>query len=103
MDNTYVYKIQSYCFKEKVKKLPVFPMINLAINEFLALNQYMVASSVGHNILIEKVLRLLYHLVKFGFYDSPTDIEKLQKPLLSLLNGKYDIPFPKKKAREKGR
>ena len=40
-----------------------------------------------------QVLRLFHFLVKFGYYGSD-DIKSLLKPLLNLLNGKHDKPFP---------
>ena len=40
-----------------------------------------------------QVLRLFHFLVKFGYYGSD-DIKALLKPLLNLLNGKLDKPFP---------
>ena len=40
-----------------------------------------------------KVLRLFHFLVKFGYYSSE-DIKTLLKPLINLLNGKHDKPFP---------
>ena len=39
------------------------------------------------------MLRLFHFLVKFGYYSSE-DIKALLKPLLNLLNGKNDKPFP---------
>lgn len=44
-------------------------------------------------LLMFKVLRLFHFLVKFGYYGSD-DIKSLLKPLLNLLNGKHDKPFP---------
>ena len=43
-------------------------------------------------ILIQ-VLRLFHFLVKFGYYGSE-EIKMLLKPLIGLLNGKLDKPFP---------
>ena len=40
-----------------------------------------------------QVLKLLHFLVKFGYYGDTSDIQKLQEPLLSLLDGKNDLPF----------
>ena len=45
--------------------------------------------------IIVQVLDLLYLLVKFGYYDDLDDIKDLIPPLMSLLNGKNDKPFPK--------
>ena len=41
-----------------------------------------------------KVLDLLYVLVKYGYYADLNDINALMPPLLSLLNGMNDKPFP---------
>lgn len=46
-----------------------------------------------------QVLRLLYYLVKFGYYMDSEDVENLLPPLLNLLDGRHDYPFP---AGEKG-
>ncbi|KAK7504550.1 hypothetical protein BaRGS_00004036, partial [Batillaria attramentaria] len=67
------------------------------IAEFLQTNNNMVASDIGHNMLIEQVLRLLYHLVKFGYYQDWEDVQQLLPPMLSLLDGRKDFPFPKDK------
>lgn len=44
-----------------------------------------------------QVLRLLYHLVKFGYYQDWEDVQQLLPPMLSLLDGRKDFPFPKDK------
>lgn len=41
-----------------------------------------------------QVLDLLYLLVKYGYYDDLEDINALIIPLVSLLNGKNDRPYP---------
>ena len=41
-----------------------------------------------------KVLDLLYLLVKYGYYANLDDIKDLMPPLVSLLNGMNDKPFP---------
>jgi len=41
-----------------------------------------------------KVLDLLYLLVKYGYYADLNDINVLIPPLISLLNGMNDKPFP---------
>ena len=43
--------------------------------------------------MVVQVLRLFHFLVKFGYYSSE-DIKSLLKPLINLLNGKNDKPFP---------
>ena len=45
------------------------------------------------SFLIGQVLRLFHFLVKFGYYGSD-DIKALLRPLLNLVNGKLDKPFP---------
>jgi len=40
------------------------------------------------------VLDLLYLLVKYGYYADLDDINVLMPPLISLLNGMNDKPFP---------
>lgn len=40
------------------------------------------------------MLDLLYLLVKFGYYDDFDDIKELIRPLMSLLEGINDKPFP---------
>ena len=44
--------------------------------------------------LLLKVLDLLYLLVKYGYYADLGDINVLMPPLISLLNGMNDKPFP---------
>ncbi|BFZ19741.1 hypothetical protein BsWGS_22780 [Bradybaena similaris] len=84
-----------------VKELvAIFPVLRDWIAEFLQQNNFMVASEIGHNMLIEQVLRLLYHLVKFGYYMDHEDVSQLLPPMLSLLDGRHDFPFPKD--RDKG-
>ncbi|GFN95264.1 inositol 1,4,5-trisphosphate receptor type 1 [Plakobranchus ocellatus] len=81
-----------------VKELvAIFPVLRDWIAEFLQENNCMVASEIGHNMLIEQVLRLLYHLVKFGYYMDHEDVMQLLPPMLSLLDGRKDFPFPKDK------
>ena len=40
------------------------------------------------------MLDLLYLLVKYGYYADLDDINVLMPPLISLLNGMNDKPFP---------
>ena len=44
--------------------------------------------------LILKVLELLHLFVKYGYYSNLKDIKALMPPLISLLNGVNDKPFP---------
>ena len=48
---------------------------------------------------IFQVLRLLQHLVKFGYYSDLDDVRHLLTPLLSQLDGRHDVPFPKDKSK----
>ncbi|XP_052817063.1 inositol 1,4,5-trisphosphate receptor type 3-like isoform X2 [Mya arenaria] len=77
----------------------IFPVLRDWLSEFLNNNCIMTASDIGHNLLIEQVLRLLQHLVKFGYYSDIDDVRTLLTPLLSLLDGRHDVPFPKDKGK----
>lgn len=59
----------------------------------------MTDSEVGHNMLVEQVLRLVHYLAKHGFYGDMEDIKQLLDPLLSLLDGTNDLPHPNIKGR----
>ena len=54
----------------------------------------MTASEIGNNKLVKQVLRLVHFLVAFGFYQSTEDIMKLLEPLMSLIDGRNDKPYP---------
>ena len=45
-------------------------------------------------LYIFQVLRLVHYLVLFGFYDKSEDIKQLLEPLMSLLDGRNDKPYP---------
>ncbi|KAH3769464.1 hypothetical protein DPMN_170733 [Dreissena polymorpha] len=77
----------------------IFPVLRDWLAEFLNDNCIMTASDIGHNLLIEQVLRLLQHLVKFGYYSDLDDVRRLLTPLLSQLDGRHDVPFPKDKGK----
>ncbi|KAJ8303557.1 hypothetical protein KUTeg_019953 [Tegillarca granosa] len=77
----------------------IFPVLRDWLAEFLLQNCQMTASEVGHNLLIEQVLRLLQYLVKFGYYNDMEDVKQLLTPLLGLLDGSHDVPFPKDKGK----
>ena len=48
--------ISLFCFKQIVKELvAIFPVLRDWIAEFLSENKCMIASDVGHNMLIEQV------------------------------------------------
>lgn len=71
-----------------------FPQISQWISSFLAKNGDMTASLIGNNMLVRQVLRLVHYLVLFGFYDKSEDIKLLLEPLMSLLDGRNDKPYP---------
>ncbi|XP_064599288.1 inositol 1,4,5-trisphosphate receptor type 1-like [Liolophura sinensis] len=77
----------------------IFPVLRDWIADFLNHNDLMIASQIGHNLLVEQVLRLLQHLVKFGYYMDMEDVRQLLGPLLNLLDGRNDVPFPKDKGK----
>ncbi|OWF37431.1 Inositol 1,4,5-trisphosphate receptor type 3 [Mizuhopecten yessoensis] len=71
-----------------------FPTLNDWISKFLGKNSDMTASEIGNNMLVKQVLRLVHYLVSFGFYYKIEDIKKLLEPLMSLLDGRNDKPYP---------
>ncbi|KAL3860316.1 hypothetical protein ACJMK2_010455, partial [Sinanodonta woodiana] len=77
----------------------IFPVLRDWLADFLKCNCQMTASEIGHNLLIEQVLRLLQYLVKFGYYSDIEDVRHLLTPLLCQLEGRHDAPFPKDKAK----
>ncbi|XP_078311676.1 inositol 1,4,5-trisphosphate-gated calcium channel ITPR2-like [Crassostrea virginica] len=78
----------------KSKTYQYFPTLCEWISYFLASNGDMTASTIGNNFLVKQVLRLVDHLVSFGFYYKPDDIKKLLEPLMSLIDGRNDKPYP---------
>ncbi|XP_053404101.1 inositol 1,4,5-trisphosphate receptor type 3-like isoform X2 [Mercenaria mercenaria] len=77
-----------------------FPKLSRWIADFLSKNTEMTASNIGNNILIKQVLRLVYCLVSFGFYRKRGDIKKLLGPLMLLLDGRHDKPYPNVEGKE---
>ncbi|XP_033730119.1 LOW QUALITY PROTEIN: inositol 1,4,5-trisphosphate receptor type 2-like [Pecten maximus] len=71
-----------------------FPTLNDWISKFLGKNSDMTASEIGNNMLVKQVIRLVHYLVSFGFYYKIDDIKKLLEPLMSLLDGRNDKPYP---------
>ncbi|XP_033761182.1 inositol 1,4,5-trisphosphate receptor type 3-like isoform X6 [Pecten maximus] len=71
-----------------------FPSISDWISKFLNKNSDMTASEIGNNMLVKQVLRLVHYLVSFGFYYKSEDIKKLMGPLMSLIDGRNDKPYP---------
>ena len=56
---------------------------------------------VDHKNLIPvalQVLGLVHYLVKFGYYGDTKDIQLLLQPLLNLLDGRNDKPYPKSRS-----
>ncbi|XP_070173522.1 inositol 1,4,5-trisphosphate-gated calcium channel ITPR3-like [Littorina saxatilis] len=88
-----------YCFRDKVERstsqtYQYFPDLPHWISGFLGSNGDMTASQIGNNMLVQQVLRLVHCLVRYGFYYKSHDIEQLLKPLMSLLDGRNDKPYP---------
>ncbi|KAK6195687.1 hypothetical protein SNE40_001061 [Patella caerulea] len=77
-----------------------FPQLRDWIANFLGTNGDMTASEIGNNMLVQQVLRLVYYLVMYGFYNQTDDIRKLLSPLISLLDGRNDKPYPNIKGQE---
>ncbi|KAL5005127.1 hypothetical protein ScPMuIL_018583 [Solemya velum] len=71
-----------------------FEDLSTWISQFLASNGDMTASESGNNMLVQQVLRLVHYLVSFGFYYKSSDIKKLMEPLMELLDGRNDKPYP---------
>ncbi|XP_076454279.1 inositol 1,4,5-trisphosphate-gated calcium channel ITPR3-like isoform X3 [Babylonia areolata] len=91
--------------KDKVDKsssqtYQYFPALRDWITIFLGTNGDMTASQIGNNMLVQQVLRLVHYLVKYGFYYKSTDIKLLLEPLMSLLDGRNDKPYPNMDGKE---
>nr|XP_006825393.1 PREDICTED: inositol 1,4,5-trisphosphate receptor type 1-like [Saccoglossus kowalevskii] len=71
-----------------------FSKLSEWINLMLGENTDMTASLIGHNMLVEQVLKLVHTLAKFGYYDKTEDILNLLKPMMSLMDGRNDKPYP---------
>lgn len=50
----------------------------------------------AENPLLELVLDVLGHLVRYGYYDDIDDVNQLLGPLTQMLDGKTDIPSARK-------
>ncbi|KAI8488683.1 hypothetical protein Bbelb_337120, partial [Branchiostoma belcheri] len=72
----------------------VLPTLQKWIAKFLHQNKDMTASLIGHNMLIEQVLHLVYSLVQHGYYSTEADVTMLTGPMFSLLDGRNDKPCP---------
>ncbi|XP_065834186.1 inositol 1,4,5-trisphosphate receptor type 3-like isoform X2 [Oscarella lobularis] len=75
-------------------RMDFFPNIRDWIGKFLDENGNMKASEKGHNQLLTEVLRLLHYLVGYGYYANVDDIQRLLKPMLSVMDGRNDEPSP---------
>ena len=53
-----------------------------------------IASQTEDNWLMAEVLSVLALLVKYGYYDDPDDVNAVLRPLVDVLNGFEDLPFP---------
>ena len=61
-----------------------------------------VASQTEENWLLAEVLSVLALLVKYGYYDDPDDVNAVLRPLVDVLNGFEDLPFPESEAQLEG-
>ncbi|KAK3095936.1 hypothetical protein FSP39_021047 [Pinctada imbricata] len=71
-----------------------FPTLSKWMSEYLGRNSDMTASEIGSNMLIKQVLRLLQYLVSFGFYNKSIHFKLLLGPLMNLVDGRHDNPYP---------
>ncbi len=74
--------------------MDLFGPLSEWLKTFLDNNKDMTASAIGHNKLVEQVLRLVRSLVQFGYYGDTDEVKALLGPLLNLLDGRNDKPFP---------
>ena len=44
--------------------------------------------------LLVQVLRLVYCLVNYGYYGNGSSLQQLLEPLMNVLDGSRDLPFP---------
>ena len=59
-----------------------------------AAKKKVVASDTEENMLLADVIEVINLLVKYGYYDDSDDVEAVLRPLLDVLNGFTDLPFP---------
>ena len=73
-----------------------FPKMRDWIKEHieLAAKNKVVTSKTQENMLLADVIQVLNLLVKYGYYDDPDDVKNVLVPLLDVLNGFTDQPFP---------
>ncbi|CAD5113406.1 DgyrCDS2578 [Dimorphilus gyrociliatus] len=73
-----------------------FKELHVWLSKFFDDNKDMTASDIGHNVLIEQVLRLVHYLISLGFYRYRDDIRALLPPFFNLLDGRNDKPYKSK-------
>ena len=78
-----------------------FPEISSWILGFLSGSGEINASDRPNNLLLAEILNLTLHFIKFGYYIKPEDITALMTPLLSIIDGRNDIPHADKKVKFK--
>ena len=61
------------------------------INSFLLQKLQYDARLSGDNHLLEQIIDILGHLVRFGYYDNHEDIDQSIAPLIQLLDGHTDV------------
>ncbi|KAI0220817.1 Inositol 1,4,5-trisphosphate receptor type 3 [Lamellibrachia satsuma] len=90
---TYVYKDIEQCERKTTFSSHINQLITW-LSGFLDANKEMVASLIGHNMLVEQVLRLVHYLVRYGYYGNNEVMKELLGPLLSLLDSRNDKYCP---------
>ena len=77
-------------------QLFIFQVLHL-LHHLVKFGYYSLRFNCGltYQLFIFQVLHLLHHLVKFGYYMDLDDVRSLLVPLLSLLDGRHDVPYPK--------
>ena len=55
------------------------------------------------NQLLANVITMLALLVKYGYYDDVADVNGVLTPLLKVLDGLTDLPFPVEDTPDDGR
>ena len=73
-----------------------FPEMRDWVKEHVAdaAKKKVVASDTEENMLLADVIEVINLLVKYGYYDDSDDVEAVLRPLLDVLNGFTDLPFP---------
>lgn len=71
-----------------------FPKLRTWMTDFFSHHEYLVASLRGRNILTREVLRLVRYLVMYGFVGSKEELQQIIPPIIGIVNGYTDVPFP---------